>query len=131
MENKTYTQKELYQFVTEYSREAREEGFDMSVGDFVDWVASRDEKQEECSCHCHNNHEGCNIPGSDIWCKCLPMCKHCVPNYEEQIIRKASPPVLPEKISDTFANVIGASPNIYTVIDKVDAVIDYLSRKEQ
>src|SRR4051812_17689629 len=43
MEDRTYTQKELYQFVTEYSREATEEGFDMSVGDFVDWVASREE----------------------------------------------------------------------------------------
>src|SRR4051812_47032111 len=58
MEERTYTQKELYQFVTEYSREAREEGFDMSVGDFVDWVASREEKpiiekQGECKeCHC-------------------------------------------------------------------------------
>jgi hypothetical protein len=44
MEERKYTLKELYEFVTEYSREAREEGFDSLVGDFVDWVAARDEK---------------------------------------------------------------------------------------
>jgi hypothetical protein len=47
MEERTYTQKELYQFVTEYSREAREEGFDAMVGDFVDWIVFRDETKKE------------------------------------------------------------------------------------
>jgi len=47
MEEKIYTQKELYQFVTEYSREAREEGFDASVGDFVDWIEFRGAQKEE------------------------------------------------------------------------------------
>lgn len=46
MEEQTYSLKQLYQYVTAYSKEANDEGFDMSVGDFVDWIASQDDKHE-------------------------------------------------------------------------------------
>src|SRR5215213_8591735 len=95
MEEKNYTLKQLYAYVTEYSREAREEGFDMSVGDFVDWVASRDEKGQSIQDH-----------DSGIWscAECAFINSHS-PECKDQslVINLGKPseeedkPVLPQK----------------------------------
>src|SRR5438132_839882 len=32
---------------------------------------------EDCTCHCHNNHEGNDGTHGKPNCKCLPICIHC------------------------------------------------------
>jgi hypothetical protein len=145
MEARTYTQKELYQFVTEYSREAREEGFDMSVGDFVDWIefrgAQKEEDkyvdpiltetapkiaelmgsdEEECE-NCHMDKPGGFIAVDDVR---DPHCAKCG--------RELNPPkpVLPEKLD--HVHFVHSDPQRLDELgQKVNQIIDYLSRKEQ
>jgi hypothetical protein len=118
-EQRTYTQKQLYQFVTEYSREAREEGFDMSVGDFVDWVASREEKVD--------------IDRSDSASFIDPYTDNPEIFPPVSIPDK---PVLPEKLkitepSDKDNPFLPLFEIDRVIAERVNGIIDYLSRKEQ
>lgn len=70
MEERTYTQKELYQFVAEYTKEANDEGFDPMVGDFVDWVVSREETGEGLTIR-HPNGNTYKVISRDELC---PQC---------------------------------------------------------
>jgi hypothetical protein len=125
-EGRTYSQKELYQFVTEYSREAREEGFDMSVGDFVDWVASRDEEPEEYRPEIKTWRVNCEKTYCQVCARKLIDCR-CLSSKSEQ-----DKPVLPEKLE--LPDYLEAIKEDYKYNDgllawKINELIDYLKEK--
>jgi hypothetical protein len=153
MEEKTYTQKELYQFVTEYSKEANDEGFDMSVEDFVSWVEFRGAQKEEPIVQVTDNqHIGAGYnrqradrlsrqafrehqekPGiyadENAFLYTNPPASIQISSEEEQqdkpVLPKKTEPYFGENDSETVAINLGK------LHLKVNEIIDYLSRKEQ
>jgi hypothetical protein len=122
-QERTYTQKELYQFVTEYSREAREEGFDMSVGDFVDWVASRDVQEEE------SQQEGTRgeYDMRDKIMEAVKSVRQLTKEEREEYHKKHSQqdkPVLPDKLEER-----GSGDVIDQLAHNQNMIIDYLKEK--
>src|SRR5690349_21630876 len=122
MEERTYTQKELYLFVTEYSKEAREEGFDMSVGDFVDWVASKDEKEEA-----HKLSWTGRLP-NEQWRKQMYGGDNGSWNTQHMSQAKeaqSAKPVLPEKLDLSKISYTDVQTQLLQAA--VNQIIDYLS----
>lgn len=44
------------------------------------------QSRKECTCHCHNDHEGFSPsnPNAKAYCKCLPNCEHCNPAQKDK-----------------------------------------------
>jgi hypothetical protein len=126
---RTYTQKELYQFVTEYSREAMGERFDMSVGDFVDWIASRDTQEG------YGNESTWEIAPNPKNTSCLACGRYKGHETNCAFSTQESKPVLPEKLAIHSSRNYRDPDEVLDILletqTAVNAVIGYLSRKEQ